>query len=415
MNNNTVLIIGLVWPEPKSSAAGQRMLQLILLFQKWGYKIIFVSTALENGLNFDLNAINVEKVSIELNANSFDDFVKESNPTIVLFDRFVTEEQFGWRVTQNCPSALKILDSEDLHCLRYTRASNFKKGVPFHVENLFEEDWTKREIASILRCDLTLIIAEFEMEVLAQYFKIESHLLFYLPLLFEDADLNFEHAPNDFLERKDFVFIGNFWHEPNWDAVLYLKKTIWPLIRKQLPKASILIYGAYPSQKVFNLHNKKEGFLVMGRADDARSVISSARVLLAPIRFGAGIKGKLLEAMQFGTPTVTTTVGAESINGAFNWNGFIVDDPNEIASKAILLYENEELWQQSQRQGRLILSERFRWSDFERPFKKRIVFVMENLLSHRKANFYGAMLLHHSMKSSEYLSRWIQEKNKEVF
>lgn len=412
MNNNIVLIIGLVWPEPKSSAAGQRMLQLIKLFQASGYTVVFASTALNSEFNFDLSSINVQTAAIELNADSFDYYIKELNPTFVLFDRFITEEQFGWRVSSNCSTAIKILDSEDLHCLRYTRSSNFKKGIAFKPENLFVEEWTKREIASILRCDLTLIIAEFEMELLKRYFKIDEQLLFYLPLLFESRELSFDKL-NSFEKRKDFVFIGNFWHEPNWDAVLYLKQTIWPIIRKQLPDANIKIYGAYPSQKVFDLHNKKEGFLIEGRADVASTVISTARVLLAPLRFGAGIKGKLLEAMQFGTPSVTSTIGAESINGEYPWNGFICNDAVDFASKAVFIYENEAIWSHCQDYGKTVLERRFSWSHFEDLFVKRLQFILGNVEVNRNNNFYGALLAHHSMKSTEYLSRWIQEKNKQ--
>lgn len=414
MGSDVILIIGLVWPEPKSSAAGKRMLQLILLFQKWNYKVIFASTALENEINFDLSTLGIEKVAIELNSSSFDDFVTSCNPKIVLFDRFVTEEQFGWRVTANCPSALKMLDSEDLHCLRYTRASNFKQGIRFEVENLFTADSTLREIASILRCDLTLLIAEYEVDLLKNYFKIEMNLLFYLPILFDEEELNYEDLGN-FGNRQDFVFIGNFWHEPNWDAVLYLKKSIWPIIRKQLPNANIRIYGAYPSQKVFDLNNKREGFLVVGRADDAKKVISDAKILIAPLRFGAGLKGKLLEAMQFGTPTITTSIGAESINGLLDWNGFISDEPESLAANAVNLFQNEALWTKSQANGRFILKERFNKINFEKSFLEKLKYTLENLQKNRKSNFYGILLSHHSMRSSEYMSRWIEEKNKNAF
>lgn len=412
MGNNSILIIGLVWPEPQSSAAGRRMMQLIFMFKKLGYEVHFASTALENQYNFDLAAIGIQKTKIELNASSFDTFVKNCNPTVVLFDRFVTEEQFGWRVSAHCPAALKMLDSEDLHCLRHTRGVNLKRGKSFEIADLFEQDATKREIASILRCDLTLIIAEYEMVLLSQHFKIDTQYLFYLPLLFEESELNREVKLNDFQSRKDFVFIGNFWHEPNWDAVLYLKKTIWPLIRKQLPQAIIRIYGAYPSQKVFDLNNKNEGFLVLGRADDAKTVVSSARILLAPLRFGAGLKGKLLEAMQFGTPSITSSIGAESINGALQWSGFITDDATEFALKTLLLYTDEKLWLSCQNNGKIILQQRFKSADFEIPFYERIQNVLRNLERHRQNNFYGAMLLHHSLKSSEYMARWIEEKNK---
>ena len=82
-------------------------------------------------------------------------------------------------------------------------------------------------------------------------------------------------------------------HEPNWQSVLHLKNIIWPLIKKQLPKAEVHIYGAYPSQKVLQLNNKKDAFLVKGRAENVASVMEKAKVCLAPLLFGAGLKGKL--------------------------------------------------------------------------------------------------------------------------
>lgn len=133
------------------------------------------------------------------------------------------------------------------------------------------------------------------------------------------------------------------------------------------------------------------------------------------MRFGAGIKGKLLEAMQYGTPSITTSIGAESINGSLEWNGFISDDPIELASNAVLLYQNQELWNKSQRNGMLILKGRFNKSDFERSFYDKMILKLKNLKEQRNANFYGNLLSHHSMRSTEYMSRWIEEKNKNRF
>jgi len=93
-----LLIIGFVWPEPNSSAAGGRMMQLISLFKEEGYDITFASPAMESVYKVDLEALDVEKKSISLNSSSFDVFIKELNPSVVLFDRFMIEEQFGWRV-----------------------------------------------------------------------------------------------------------------------------------------------------------------------------------------------------------------------------------------------------------------------------------------------------------------------------
>ena len=411
MNKNTVLIIGFVWPEPNSSAAGKRMLQLIDFFLKWNYKIVFASTALENTYNFDLKDLNIQKVNIKLNSDSFDEMIAEINPQIVLFDRFTTKEQFGWRVSKNCPNAFKILDSEDLHCLRHTRAKKLKLNEAFRPNDLFSEDLTKREIASILRCDLTLIIAEYEMELLQNVFKIDPKILFYLPILFTEEELYYKSSIG-FENRTEFIFIGNFWHEPNWDAVLYLKKEIWPRIKAQLPHAALKIYGAYPSQKVFDLQNKNDRFWVLGRAENAQNVIENAKVLLAPLRFGAGIKGKLLEAMQFGTPSVTSSIGAESINGELNWNGYIADDPEEFANQAVDLYGNKISWQKAQENGWNVLKNRFKREDFEQKLKETLENLLDNLHLHRENNFIGLLLSHHFMKSTEYMSRWIQEKNK---
>jgi hypothetical protein len=410
--NQHVLIIGFVWPEPNSSAAGGRMVQLISIFKEQGFEVTFASPAMDSDYMIDLNSLGVSKKSIALNCSSFDGFVKELNPTIVLFDRFMMEEQFGWRVAENCPDALRLLDTEDLHCLRLARQKAFKENRLFSTDDLLVEDVAKREIASILRCDISLMISEYEMELLHAIFKIDADLLYYLPLLLEPiGDSTIQNLPL-FEERKNFVFIGNFLHEPNWNAVQYLKETIWPLIRKQLPEAVLQIYGAYPSQKVLQLHQPKQGFYIMGRADDAQEVVRNARVVLAPLRFGAGIKGKLLEAMQCGTPSVTTTIGSESMCGDLSWNGFITDDALGFADKAVELFQDKNLWLKAQQNGFEIIIKRYLKSLFANDFVKYVLETQTHLKQHRLHNFMGTMLQHHTLTSTKYMSRWIEEKNK---
>jgi glycosyltransferase involved in cell wall biosynthesis len=406
-----VLIIGFVWPEPNSSGAGTRMLQLIEVFRKQDWFITFASAAADSEYMFDVTSLGVAKVSIALNDSSFDVFVKELNPTLVLFDRFMVEEQFGWRIAEQCPSALRVLDTIDLHSLRIARQKAVKEAVDFRTDDLFS-DTAKREIASILRCDISLLISEIEMEVLQNHYKIEPSLLYYLPFLVDAIDATTTESWPKFEERSDFVFIGNFLHEPNWNAVQYLKESIWPMVRKQLPDASMKIYGAYPSQKVLQLHQPKEQFLILGRATNAFEVVRQARVVLAPLRFGAGAKGKLIEAMQCGTPSVTTTIGAESMHGDLPWNGSIADAPEAIADAAVALYQNEFLWKTAQQNGLAIVNQRYEKSLFETEFVQHLQAVQDNLQQHRSANFFGALLMHHTMQSTKYMSRWIEAKNK---
>ncbi|MEP3838459.1 MAG: glycosyltransferase family 4 protein [Algibacter sp.] len=409
--NKNLLIIGFVWPEPKSSAAGSRMMQLVNVFQSENYQITFASPCAKSDNAFDLESIGVSQVSIELNNTSFDNFVKDLNPNVVLFDRFMMEEQFGWRVTEQCPNALKILDTEDLHCLRKGRQQAFKDHKPFNKTYLFS-DTARREIASIYRCDITLIISQAEMEILKNDFKVDEALLLYLPFMLEQVPNDAINTFPKFEDRAHFLSIGNFLHEPNYNAVLYLKDTIWPLIRKQLPQAELHIYGAYVSQKVTQLSNKQQGFIVKGFATNVNMVMQQAKVCLAPIRFGAGLKGKLIDAMQNGTPMVTTTVGAEGMFGDFEPNGFIEDDANCFANKAIQLYKNEWFWSEKQANGFAVINNRFNAQKHKIVFVSRIESIINNLDIHRQHNFTGQMLHHHSMQSTKFMSRWIEEKNK---
>jgi glycosyltransferase involved in cell wall biosynthesis len=245
-------------------------------------------------------------------------------------------------------------------------------------------------------------------------FKIDTKLVYYLPLLLDPIDESTIQNLPLFEDRKNFVFIGNFLHEPNWNAVQYLKETIWPLIRKQMPDAVLQIYGAYPSQKVLQLHKPAEGFCIMGRADDAQEVVRNSRVVLAPLRFGAGIKGKLVEAMQCGTPSVTTTIGAESMCGDLPWNGFITDDPQIFANNAVELYQDKTIWIKAQENGFRIIEKRYMKYLFSDNFMKYILEVHTHLNQHRLGNFMGTLLQHHSMTSTKYMSRWIEEKNKKI-
>ena len=400
-----LVIIGKVFPEPNSTAAGSRMIQLMDLFLTQNYQITFLSTATISENSFDLSSKNISFQNIVLNDSSFDELIKNLNPEIVIFDRFTTEEQFGWRVSEQVPNAVKILDTEDLHFIRTAREKAFRQNKFLENSDLIN-DVFKRELASILRCDLSLIISEFEMNLLIEKFKIDKNILFYLPLFGA-----VKKPETSFSERKNFISIGNFLHEPNWQTVLQLKK-LWKNIKNQLPEAEIHIYGAYASEKVCQLHNEKEGFIIKGRAECVETVFNTAKVLLAPIPFGAGIKGKLLESMQFGLPNVTSAVGAEAMHGNHDWNGFITDNETEFVEKAVLLYQNENLWQKSQENGYKIVENRFKKELFEPHFIHKIQEISENLESHRNQNFLGQILQHHTLQSTKYLSKWIEEKNK---
>ena len=443
----TLLIIGYVWPEPNSSAAGTRMMQLINLFKQREWEITFASPANLGEHKENLAIHGVSEQNIALNDSSFDEFVKQLSPGLVIFDRFMMEEQFGWRVEQHAPQALRILNTEDLHALRQCRQNQIKqylKSQPNEVDltelaltdqawlfkNMAKSDIAKREIASIFRCDLTLMISEFEITLLQEQFQVPKRQLHYLPFLYDQ--INTKKLPT-FEERAHFVTIGNFRHDPNWDAVLWLKESIWPKIRQQLPKAELHVYGAYPPPKATALNNPNQGFLVKGWAANSSQVIQNARVLLAPLRFGAGIKGKLAEAMLNGTPNVTTVIGTESMlaSNCDHWPGMVANDSCHFANSAVSLYEDYQAWSKYQTIGfknvlqlyvknELTGVQKTVTNSLNIPtassqgddFLQKLEVLINNLDHHRNQNFIGSMLNHHHHKSTQYMAQWIEAKNK---
>lgn len=379
-----VLFIAFVWPEPCSSAAGSRSMELLRVFRQQGWSVVVASAAALSTHRADLRELDISEHSIAINSDSFDHFVNDYQPDMVVFDRFFTEEQFGWRVERQCPQALRVLDTCDLHSLREIRqrfwqeqqakipTANEKQKQQLDpifpsyqelIDAMRSDDVAQREIAAIYRCDLSLLISSFEMALLQNEFGLPDFLLCQSNLMLVASALK---RPR-FTERQHFISIGNFRHAPNWDAVLWLKHAIWPRLHQRLPQAQLHIYGAYPPPKAMNLHNPAQSLHVLGWVDDAQKVMAQARVCLAPLRFGAGLKGKLADAMACGTPSVTTVIGSEGMSGSLPWAGAVANSSEEIIEAAAHLYQEEAAWQQAQVCGDQILRQYFQreqaWQD----------------------------------------------------
>lgn len=429
-----ILFIGYVWPEPRSSAAGGRMMELLILFRSQGWQIVFASAAALSEHRADLSSLQIEEKSIALNCDSFDHFVAAYQPDMVLFDRFFSEEQFGWRVEKACPTALRVLDTCDLHSLRSARQALLKQtqqACTTEVERndvgavtappdtiaamMAHDDMAQREISAIYRCDLSLMISSFEMRLLKEQFGVPASLLHHCTLMSHlmpaqsDADLP------GFAQRQHFLSIGNFRHAPNWDSVLWLKHAIWPRIRQVLPQTQLHVLGAYPPPKATALHNPQQGFHVLGWVDDALASMTQARICLAPLRFGAGIKGKLADAMLCGTPSVTTAIGSEGMCGESDelaWGGSVAQSTEDFAAAAIGLYQNAPEWQQAQAHGMQIMRSYFNREDSGFALLSRLASARQQQTENRRKNFTGLMLRHHLHKSTQYMSQWIAEKNR---
>ncbi len=428
-----ILFVGFVWPEPTSSAAGQNILSYIHSCLSANWQVSFCSGAEPTLQTFDLESISVNCFNAKLNCNSFNLEVTRIQPDVVIFDRFLSFEQFAWRVKATCPNALLVLDAEDLHFLREGRrllsikqtqegASNFMQNhdilAPQYQELLYNK-LMLRELACIYQADLTLLLSDAEQSLLNTRFLVALTQLAHIPFIIAknkpmSAQQSNDLLPYSFDEKQDFVFIGNFRHAPNYQAVKVLREQCWPKIQKVLkehhPNISCHVYGAYMSPKAKQLENTKINFFMHGYAPKQFDVINSARVMLAPITFGAGVKGKLLDAMQCHTPSVTTPVGSEGIS-LLPWSGYVAKTANEFIQSAIDLYTEPSKWQDAVSKGMDILCNNYDHTTNQQRFIDYIANAHCNIGDTRKANFMQQLLWQRQFQTSQYMSQWIEAKN----
>ena len=160
------------------------------------------------------------------------------------------------------------------------------------------------------------------------------------------------------------------------------------------------------------MHNPKAGFHIVGWGKDIRTILRNARLLLAPLQFGAGIKGKLLDAMCCGTPSITTSIGAEGMHDGLPWPGAVYDDWKSFAHAAVEYYQNSQKWKEAQENGVEIINTFYHKETLQSKLEQKINVTKQHLEVHRSQNFIGRMLQHHTQASTKYMAKWIEEKNR---
>jgi len=410
------LWIVFVWPEPDSSAAGYRTAQLIAGLHARGHAVEVCSSCRSNDYRNALHSKGIRTASYEPNDSGFDNYVRELKPDLVIFDRFITEEQFGWRVKENYPTAVRVLDTVDLHSLRRTRGRMVAEGrdpMLLDDSDLMSID-ALRELSAIYRCDLSLIISDAEMDILRHRYRVPEELLELCRI-----GLPRPVEVSGFDARRDFVVIGNYHHEPNVDSFRILQSTLWEKIRRHLESrgatgAELHLYGAYPTKEFMAFDDPKTGFRVKGKADDAHDTLKNYRVNLAPLRFGAGIKGKIADGWTVGTPCVGTPIAAEGMDPGGAFGGAVVDGWEEFARHSAELYTDRNRWNAAQNEGLRIVEALYDETQTVSKAVDALEAAIESRENRRARNYTGAMLWQHQHRSTEYFSRWIEAKNSRV-
>lgn len=315
-------------------------------------------------------------------------------PDVVLFDTFVAQELYGWRVEELWPDAVRLLDYQDYHALRLHRQSivqdwmherdgDHERQWSFDSELILERvkdaipppvsQCMQRELAALYRCDLGLIISQFEYMVLTERMRhvlpgMDGSRLLYVPFVgmnhVAQSGVDVAAVQRPFSDRQHLVMIGSFRHEGNVDSLKVMRYAVWPKLHKRLQRYShhpsrvrLDVYGSYPTREVLELTDEKTGFMVRGQAKTI-DVLGEYRLAVAPLRFGAGLKGKVVDAWHNGTPLVTTSIGAEGMTMASSFKnaggalsselqlpaGEIADDVDAFVDKCEQLYMDERLW-----------------------------------------------------------------------
>jgi glycosyltransferase involved in cell wall biosynthesis len=150
-------------------------------------------------------------------------------------------------------------------------------------------------------------------------------------------------SKNGFGQRRHIIFIGGFGHPPNEDALLWFAREVFPIVKKEIRHIKFIVMGSNPTPKVRELQSNE--IEVTGYVPDISGYFDNARVFVAPLRYGAGLKGKVLQAMSYGLPVVTTPVGAEGISLTDGEDVLIAKDAADFARKTVSAYVDQALWE----------------------------------------------------------------------
>lgn len=263
--------------------------------------------------------------------------LKQRQFSLAIVARYEIAEVYLPILHKHMPSLPVVVDSVDVRFLRERRKAALYHGT--------EDPIRAAETEVYRQSDGVITVTEEDRSVLLGEAGLGNKPVFVIPTIHVPAV-----DPPPFASRKDLLFVGNFLHPPNSDAMIHFCGTILPLIRRRLPEVRLLIVGA--NGWLIAGQVRREGVIVTGYVPSILPFLDGCRVSVAPIRYGAGMKGKIGEALAHGLPVVTTPTGAEGF-AAVEQHLLVQEEPESFADAVIRLYSQEELWNRLSRESRL--------------------------------------------------------------
>ncbi len=341
-----ILVLDQITPEPDRDAGSVVALELMRAFRDLGYKVTFVPCS-----NFrwippytdTLSALGIESVLFPA-VRSLRQHLRRYGHTYsaVLLFRPQTHDSYKEHLKKYAPQARLIYCCCDLHFLRNERFQQLTKGIGAAEleENISSR---KKELDLIASVDVSIVHSAVEKSILNELLPSTNVVVF--PWTYEVRG----EGPA-FSERHNLIFLGGYGHPPNQDAAKHFVDDIWTILETRLPEqCRFTAAGSNPTRAVLELAGDRVD--VPGFVEDLGSLLFSHRVMVVPLRYGAGVKGKLIAGLAHGLPVVTTSIGAEGLGLVNDQHVLIADTPDEFATAVERLYGDEELWHRLRREG----------------------------------------------------------------
>ena len=356
-SDKNVLIIDEIIPEFNKDSGSRRLTEIIKLLLKNKVSVFLIADLKQYKYKSDYIqkfkdlGVNVYQPSIDQKGQlvTKEDFIKLITPKIDVawLHRPTIFSKFQSLVKTANPNIKLVFDMVDFHYVRLLREYELNKDEALKAE---AEKFLKIELENCENADVVIAISTTDKELLKQHFNTDEKVV-----LISNIHQHIDKSDNfnSFENRKDLLFVGSFRHDPNSDAVKYLKEDIMPLVWKVIPDLKVNIIGSYITEEIEALASDK--FKLLGFVDDLNAVINTTKLFVAPLRFGAGIKGKIGQSLEHSLPLVTTNVGAEGFDFGEQTNVMIANNAEAIAQKVIDLYTNKILWEEASNSCKTIL------------------------------------------------------------
>jgi glycosyltransferase involved in cell wall biosynthesis len=333
-----VLFIDIRTPTPDKDSGSQDMVAYLNIFGCLGFEVAFIPAA---DLQFvekytpDLQRMGVKCLYTPF-VRGIGGYLKSHGQEfdLVLLYKVHCAAYCLDMVRQCCPNARIIFDTVDLHFVREQRQAEIEDS-----QELFKtaEKTKLLELSIIRKADCTIVLSTEEREILLKEPAVCGKKIAVIPLIREIPG-----RKNPFSARKDIMFVGGFEHPPNVDAVLFFVRHIWPLVKKSLPEIVFYIIGSKPPKEISGLAG--EGVIVTGYLSDITSYFNDCRLSVAPLRYGAGLKGKIVSSLSHALPCVATSAAVEGFGFTQGEDILLADKPEDFAAAVICLYQDEALW-----------------------------------------------------------------------